>query len=402
MSALAAIRLAAIAAKECEVGVIAPYQAQARLLRALAGGIETEHPITCATVHQFQGSELDIVIYDAVDCYRMPYPGTLLTSMQNDCANRLFNVAMSRARGKFIVVGNRDYLAKGLSRQLMFRELLDCLSDGDTFRLPDFPQAQECPSGAPRWFEPGKGAESFLKDLNGAKKEIRIDLPGKLALNDADADTLAESIAQAKARGAKVFLRAAERASLPDGLREHAVASRHVAVPAALIDSAIAWFGQPATGAQFISRGTPIPTIYRAEIRTESRRFAAMLFDLLSMDRTTDDGSSAIEQPRNPPEKFENFSAFVTATRKCPDCGKPLRLRRGRNFFIGCTGYPHCQYNSPVEVKLVEQYLYSDNPQGLGKLCPRDHTSLAAENGRHGVYVRCGGIERHFFRLDEI
>ena len=33
------------------------------------------HKITCATVHQFQGSEQEVVLYDAVDCYRMKYPG---------------------------------------------------------------------------------------------------------------------------------------------------------------------------------------------------------------------------------------------------------------------------------------------------------------------------------------
>ena len=29
----------------------------------------------------------------------------------------------------------------------------------------------------------------------------------------------------------------------------------------------------------------------------------------------------------------------------CPQCGKPLKLRKGRyGFFFGCTGYPDCSY----------------------------------------------------------
>ena len=39
--------------------------------------------IACATVHQFQGSEKDVIIYDATDCYRLAYPGPLLTSRDN-------------------------------------------------------------------------------------------------------------------------------------------------------------------------------------------------------------------------------------------------------------------------------------------------------------------------------
>ena len=40
----------------------------------------------------------------------MSFPGSLLTSKKNDTANRLFNVAMTRTQGKFILVANKDYL----------------------------------------------------------------------------------------------------------------------------------------------------------------------------------------------------------------------------------------------------------------------------------------------------
>ena len=52
--------------------------------------------LTCATVHQFQGSEKPVIIFDAVDCFRMKYPGTLLTKIKNNTADRLFNVAMAK------------------------------------------------------------------------------------------------------------------------------------------------------------------------------------------------------------------------------------------------------------------------------------------------------------------
>ena len=89
-----------------EVGIITPYNAQSRLLHAMSRDAAEHDPgqreITCATVHQFQGSEKDVIIYDAVDCYRMQYPGMLLSSMANNYANRLYNVAVTRAKGKML------------------------------------------------------------------------------------------------------------------------------------------------------------------------------------------------------------------------------------------------------------------------------------------------------------
>jgi len=43
--------------------------------------------------------------------------------------------------------------------------------------------------------------------------------------------------------------------------------------------------------------------------------------------------------------------AWVRANRikACPDCGKPMAQRKGRNGpFLGCTGYPECRTTGPV------------------------------------------------------
>ncbi|MBR1459708.1 MAG: topoisomerase DNA-binding C4 zinc finger domain-containing protein [Oscillospiraceae bacterium] len=33
----------------------------------------------------------------------------------------------------------------------------------------------------------------------------------------------------------------------------------------------------------------------------------------------------------------------------CPDCGRPLREKNGRNgVFMGCSGYPECGFTRPV------------------------------------------------------
>ncbi len=37
---------------------------------------------------------------------------------------------------------------------------------------------------------------------------------------------------------------------------------------------------------------------------------------------------------------------------KCPDCGKDLIVRENRKtkeLFIGCTGYPNCDYSQSID-----------------------------------------------------
>jgi superfamily I DNA and/or RNA helicase len=92
------------------VAIITPYADQARTIRALlkkqagsARGIE------CSTVHRFQGQERDVVILDTVDAEPMK-PGVLLNERgSHSSAHNLINVAISRARGKLVIVADVRY-----------------------------------------------------------------------------------------------------------------------------------------------------------------------------------------------------------------------------------------------------------------------------------------------------
>ena len=129
LSAIMTMGLAIRAAEKHEVGIITPYSAQSRLLYAMSRDVGETKPelktITCATVHQFQGSEKDVIFFDAVDCYRRRHPGKMLALLENNYANRLFNVALTRAKGKMVSVANVDFLKeKNLSKLFMVQNLL--------------------------------------------------------------------------------------------------------------------------------------------------------------------------------------------------------------------------------------------------------------------------------------
>lgn len=90
------------------IGVIAPYRAQVVAIKSLVKGAglsnEAYLRIKVGTVHAFQGSESDVVIWDLVDT-----ADHLIGKLyQGDRGDRLANVAISRAQGKLVVVGDPE------------------------------------------------------------------------------------------------------------------------------------------------------------------------------------------------------------------------------------------------------------------------------------------------------
>ena len=88
---------------------ISPYRAQAALIHSITNP-DSGPNTAVATVHRFQGYEADVVLLDTTD--GPPFDGlSQLTGGSGDKALRLFNVAISRARAKLIVIVNLSFLA---------------------------------------------------------------------------------------------------------------------------------------------------------------------------------------------------------------------------------------------------------------------------------------------------
>ena len=106
---------------EGSIGVISPFRAQVNAIRKLVDDNQTlsetllKHEFLVDTVHRFQGDERDLMIFSPVVSKGMT-PGALGFLKKN---GNLFNVAITRARGQLIVVGDQtecgrseiDYLA---------------------------------------------------------------------------------------------------------------------------------------------------------------------------------------------------------------------------------------------------------------------------------------------------
>ncbi|MGD6956553.1 DEAD/DEAH box helicase [Rossellomorea aquimaris] len=93
------------------IGIVTPYRVQAKWYNLLLDElVKTTNPqlnLYAATVHGFQGSENDLILFDLVDAASHGKPGALLTRKGSD---RLLNVAITRARGKFVLIGNDQFI----------------------------------------------------------------------------------------------------------------------------------------------------------------------------------------------------------------------------------------------------------------------------------------------------
>ena len=98
------------------IGVITPYKGQVSLLRALKHernyDDDFDSRIKIGTIHTFQGSECDVIIFDMVDCLAMESgkPNKIGRLYHGNAGERLLNVAVSRARHKLIVVCDPEYI----------------------------------------------------------------------------------------------------------------------------------------------------------------------------------------------------------------------------------------------------------------------------------------------------
>jgi len=91
------------------IGIITPYAAQRRLLSRLVQALDLSAWVAVGTVHTFQGAEAELIILDSV--LDEPYwTARLCNPNQSKEVKRDLNVALTRARSKFVLVGSSQWL----------------------------------------------------------------------------------------------------------------------------------------------------------------------------------------------------------------------------------------------------------------------------------------------------
>lgn len=199
-SATLAVDIAGMAAKKLpkpqddeprRIGIICPFTAQRRLLSKLISDLELDQWVVAGTVHTFQGNQADLIIFDSV-LDNPYYTARLCTPKNADDVLKDLNVAVTRAKYKFVFIGSSEWLnrharpASGLGKIWSYLKGSADLLSAVEFLVTDFWQRESSGSGGLfSWNIPKDGGQysfqllddesffsHFAKDINDSKTSI--------------------------------------------------------------------------------------------------------------------------------------------------------------------------------------------------------------------------------------
>ena len=398
---------------EKSIGIITPYAAQTRLIRAMIQDYRKDErtEVACSTVHQFQGSERNIILFDAVESYPASKVGWLM-GKDFDSVSRLINVAVTRARGKLVVVGNAlfwenkfkptDHIFYNLIRYLQrLGNVISTENNSLTPYIQNLPSTKNI-----RFYQQiGDVIEQFGKDIAGAKERIVISIPdGKL--DGETQGTILNHIMIAKAKGIMILCKAKGYEDLPESWKKITWTSENAVFPVIMIDDRVIWYSLPKSRFMFTDGNTGFytgcQTIYRitGEHTLEMiKTFSDLEYKVVDGQRKplTEKAPTVGSTPVYDGGSRSGLDAFVRQMEKCPKCKSPMMLTRSRQgkCYLKCSS-PNCNEIAYLTKDFTNWYIERNRV-----CCPVHKSSeIHAGLGKYGIYIRCQ--QGHYLKPDEI
>ncbi|MFZ7943039.1 DEAD/DEAH box helicase [Neobacillus sp. 19] len=166
------------------IGYVTPYRAQANVMELLLADLYAAEcataDIIAATVHRFQGSERDVMVFDTVDSEPQIRAGMLLIGKDSE---RLINVAITRTRGKFIHVSNQSFIRKHIYNGKTLRQLVEHqVGHRQTVDIGQIGRWIQHQHPKLQWMHARK-VESVFQDIEAAMSSIVISIPAHASLS---------------------------------------------------------------------------------------------------------------------------------------------------------------------------------------------------------------------------
>lgn len=243
------------------IGYVTPYRAQANLMEMFLEEIDekenSQADIIAATVHRFQGSERDVMIFDTVDSAPQNWPGMLLTGKESE---RLINVAITRTKGKFLHVSNRNFVEKYIHREKTLSQLvMHQVRNNQTVTTTEIGSWIRNQHSNLNWLHARKVAAVF-QDIQTAKASITLSLPEGSRLSEKWMEQLLN-----REKRVKLIVISKQKWSGCDVWLDESFP-----FPFVIIDEKILWLGLPLEGA----RGVQPPYV---AVRLRSRKVCEYL-----------------------------------------------------------------------------------------------------------------------------
>lgn len=389
--------------EEEKVGIITPYAAQTRLIRALIQDYRQKDAtaVSCATVHQFQGSERNVVIFDAVESYPFVKPGWLVAKNENGSVMRLINVALTRARCKFITLANtRFWYNKFHETQNTYFKLLEHIKTNDTVvsmkgnSLIELIQGLDFGKNIKAFYTADDACELLLKDIKSAKKQIFITLPTD-KLHPEYESAIADALKAQSRAGVAVTGKAKEIIGLNETWKNLLFKSKDASFPLIVIDDRITWYGFPLSELFFADKNYKFYSPKSPIFRIIGKHTNEMIHSLCDLEYRVDDKGMRIKLlEKANSSSGKGLTEFIHNTESCKKCGAPMNLYKGHSgkYSIKCSS---CGSFDLLSVHTMNKYL--DKVNAKCSVCGKD---IYAGVGKFGIYVKCNN--GHFTKLSEL
>lgn len=375
------------------VGIITPYAAQAVLLKNMIrdAGLNTDQ-ITCSTIHQFQGSERKVIIFDLVENYPNTKTSKMLSDNDNDSLNRLINVAMTRAQGKLIIVANEYYMKEVLppnnivnkllkicpqysDKMIYGAKLLELLTENKYFgKLQIFNKEEE--------FE---ALSIYYECVENVEKEILIYIPQTLSIDDEfekNFEILKDELDE------NIIFKINKIDARKNKLTEILTNETSSDSPITLLDKKIVWFGMPVMKTFYkLKKGTLHidSKIYAFFNGSKTAQFIENNINLV--------GGYPQKDKRKNAQALINYLNRKYSCEKCNNSNFEL-IKISNKYKFRCK-----------KCKKSNFFYYSDINDLLDKcniLCPIEDGKLICryDNKYKNLYLLCS--EKHKLELDDI
>lgn len=396
-----------------EPGIITPYAAQTRLIRAMIQdnqGKNTSTQISCSTVHQFQGSERDVIIFDAVESYPGLRAGWLMSKNDNNSVVRLINVAVTRARGKLIAVANGTFWENKFSESNhIFYKLLNHLKKEGYVTahkdrsLESYLAAMPVGKNIKYYRTPDESLADFKKDIDRAGEKIVISIPDG-ELNAETSDEIFQCIRNAHDDGIRILMKSNDYKKLPEKWKRFCWGSEDAFFPLILIDDSVIWYGLPHSKGTFHDGDFGYMTVCHTIFRIRGTRTIEMIKSLTGLEeRVVDKERKALIEKSSKyagsEEDEEGKSAaglgrFIEENEKCPECREPMKLTKSKKnkCYLKCSTCTRIAYLTP---EVTNWYITREQVR-----CPIHHCEIYAALGPYGIYIQCE--HGHYLKPDEI
>lgn len=359
------------------IGIITPYNAQSKLIKNILDDVFADKynsKISCATVHKFQGSERDIIIFDTVDSYRLRNPGVLLTDDRDDKSLRLINVALTRARKKFILISNMQYWSSRLKRgnilykllnymtingaiyndKYVYDELKSIIQSYKSFFICNFDSNDEESLQA--------FMEKFVVEIANCDS-IYVSIPTSIS---SSIKLLETPLLKALNNNPKMIIRTEDINLIPERLKDFSTEDVFTWLPIIIINENLLYYGYPLIFNDYVNKNLVI--------KFNGHKTIKNLIAKLNIKFKESNLQTSLKE-------------FVEEFLRCKNCGHPLTIRKSRSnkYFIACTNYPSCNHTERIDKNLVDFYLAKYNLN----TCNECKGQLIAKYGKYGLFIGC-------------